>query len=394
MKGISDLIYIGNWNRKKPGDRLSGKHVDSSRLVVPFSGKVGLSKTNRRNFPTKFCNLLIIYFLFSGIYASSQAANPDIQSIGEFISRGIEYTLNNDFRRAEEIYNRLIAQYPHHPIGYFYKSATLQAEMLDAEDYARKEEFYRLIDQTLAAADSLKADQSQDAWFWFYEGSAYLYRSFMKSKESKWFAAFSDAKKGVGHLERALAIDSSLYDAYLGIGSFKYWKSARAKFLLWLPFISDERQEGIQMVRESITKGKFTYWIGRDQLSWILMDAGHCEEALAIARENLAAHPQSRFFKWTLVEAAYKCQKFDLCLQIYQELLREIQQIPQNNHYNEVECLLRISEIFADRGEWQNAYHFADTALKLNLDEAIRERVKHKLSQALKIRNEAQKHIN
>ena len=35
-------------------------------------------------------------------------------------------------------------------------------------------------------------------------------------------------------LQQPFELDSAFYDAYLGVGSYKYWKSSKGKFLTWL----------------------------------------------------------------------------------------------------------------------------------------------------------------
>jgi hypothetical protein len=334
--------------------------------------------------------------VFLGLFLPLQlfGVNPADEEIRAELNRGIELTINNRFSEALHIYDELIQRFPHHPMGYFYKGATLQAYMLDAENYQQKSEFFRLMEQTIRCADSLKRNDNETAWTLFFEGSAYLYRSFMKSRLGKWFSAYRDAVHGVGWLGSALERDSLLYDAYLGIGSFKYWKSARANFLLWLPFIKDERQAGIEMIQKSIRKGMFSRWIARDQLSWILLDKGDCDEALAIANEDAKTFPQSRFFKWTQAEAAYKCGNYDLSRRIFEKLLIMIRDIPQRNYYNEIYCLTKLAAIEYQQKNWDSAYRFADLALRLNISKQIRDRAKKKLELALEIRTKAGDHLN
>jgi len=320
--------------------------------------------------------------------------NPAYEPLKSKILKGIELTINNQFDDAQKLYHSLIQEYPGHPLGYFYKGAALQAKMLDAEDYSEKQIFYSLMKKAIDISDSLKKLGKEDTWINFYQGSAYLYCSFMKAKEGKWFSAYSDARRGVKRLERAIAIDGNCYDAYLGIGSFKFWKSAKAGFLLWLPIISDEREEGIEMVRQAIQKGLFVYWIGRDQLSWILMNAGQKEEAFQIALENYRNFPQSRFFKWTLVEMAYRNNEFDICYPLYLDLLKAVRSLPGNNHYNELECLLKLADIELKRKDWKKANRWVTEALNLPLSPEIRKRAKKKLERLLKIKKQIDKQKN
>ncbi len=345
------------------------------------------SNINTRLIETYFVFSLLFILLSGNLFGLSPVQEP----LRTKIQTAIELSIKNQFETSISLYQELIDQYPNHPIGYFYKGATLQAQMLDAENYSSEKQFYNLMGKAIQYSDSLKSTGNADAWVLFYEGSAYLYRSFLKSKKGKWLAAYQDAVKGVDRLENAIKRDSLLYDAYLGIGSFKYWKSVKAKFLLWLPFISDEREKGIEMVRTAVEKGLFVPWIARDQLCWILLDAGKEQEALKIAKENFENYPSSRFFKWTLVETAFKCDSLDLSYRLYRELLQEVRQISQNNHYNEIDCLVQLAKIDLIRENWEEAFEYSHKALSLQLEKDIRERAISKLETALEIRTKAQK---
>ncbi len=339
----------------------------------------------------KFATILHIILILLLLAGSLSAINPGEEPVKSLISRGIELTINNRFAEAQAIYDGIIDRYPHHPMGYFYKGATLQAQMLDHEDLGRADEFLVLMDRTVRCADSLKKSGKADAWIYFYEGSAFLYRSYLKVKQNKWFGAYRDATRGVNRLEKAIRLDSLLYDAYLGVGSFKYWKSRQTHFLNWLPFVADDREGGIAMVREAVEKGTFAHWVGRDQLCWILQDAGQHVEALQIAKENCRIFPDSRFFKWTLVSAAFKAGEFDLSYRNYNDLLDSIRKLPDNNHYNELDCLVSMAEIELQRNNQAEALRFSDEALHLSLDKDVRKRARGKLEKALQIRNAATK---
>jgi tetratricopeptide (TPR) repeat protein len=331
--------------------------------------------------------LLKIHILLFVLTSYIWALNPHQESLKSTILKGIELTINNQFDEALLLYQQVINKYPQHPIGYFYQGATLQAKIFDSEDYNDLEQFFKSMELAILKADSLHKAGLSDPWIRFYEGSAYLYRGFMKTKVDGWFSAYRDAKKGVNRLEKALVQDSLLYDAYLGIGSFKYWKSARANFLLWLPFISDEREKGIRMVNHAIENGEFVHSVGKDQLCWIFMDKGDFGKALEIARQNHSDYPLSRFFKWTLAFASFGAEKLDLSFRLYGELLGEVRKLPSNNHFNEVECLVKMAEISIKLQNWDKAVELADQALSLPLTEELHKRAKNKLKKAAELKH-------
>ncbi len=322
-----------------------------------------------------------------------QALNPEQEPLKSIIESGIELTLTNRFEEAFQLYERVITDYPHNPAGYFYCGATLQARMLDMEDYRDAGRFYEFMDRTIQLSDSMINDGSSDAWSIFYGGSAYLYRGFLKMKEGHWYASYRDASRGVSLLEQAVTVDTLLYDAYLGIGSYRYWKSAKANFLTWLPFIPDRRNEAISMISTAIEKGLFVKYVGRDQLAWILMDHKDYETALKMAEENCREFPRSRFFRWTLASAAFRSGDLSMSYDLYQQLLQEVEELPDNNHYNEIECLVNMAQIEKLRHNWNGAFELSDRTLRTYLEPDIRERAKNKLRKALEIRQEASQYI-
>ncbi len=330
-------------------------------------------------------NILISHlslFLFPLIILARTPFAPAVQ---QQVELGIEKTIRNDFVGAEALFRELIAAYPDQPAGYFYLGATFQAEMLDAEQYDRLEEFQQTMARCIEVAKALQERDGSDPWPYFFEGSAHLYRSFMDSKQKKMLGAYRNAVRGVHRLEKVIALDSAFYDAYLGVGSFKYWKSSKAKALTWLPFISDERRRGIEMVQIALEKGNFVKLVGRDQLAWMLLDAGRTQEALELALQNHRLYPESRFFRWTLVEIYYRGEHWEEAFQAYGELLQMVRALPENNHYNEITCLLRLGEIYCLQGEFEKSRDLALEILRLPLDPQVRERAKPKLKQALEL---------
>ncbi|HQV32881.1 MAG TPA: tetratricopeptide repeat protein [Calditrichia bacterium] len=325
--------------------------------------------------------------------AGSRFIPPADSGMARVVSRGTLLTYQNDFDGAEALFDSLCEAHPESPFGYFYRGATCQARMLDGERFWELENFKDLMAKTIDLAEDLRAERPEDPWFPFAAGSAYLYLGFMDTKKGGMWGAYRNTVKGVDLLEQALAIDSTFYDAYLGIGSFKYWKSSKAKSLTWLPFIDDERERGMEMVQIAIDKGMFTRTVGRDQLAWIYMDGKRYEEALELAGSNVSLHPESRFFRWTYVEILFRMDRWEEAFPVYQGLLNDIRALPVNNHYNEMTCLRDMAKIAHRRGETARAVMYLEEMLALDLSEAIAERGAHKTKEARKLLKEYRREL-
>lgn len=341
----------------------------------------------------KTIHILLLFLMASGWCWGLFAQTPENPEIARRIEQGIILTIRNEFDQAEQVFRDLIADYPQRPVGYFYLGATYQAMMLDRENYDSLQAFRNVMQTAIQRAKDLLKKNKDDTWALFFEGSAYLYISFIDSKLGRIWGSYRNASRGVGRLKKILKYDSTFYDAYLGVGSFKYWKSSKMKSLKWLPFISDQRREAIPMIELAIRKGRFTQLVGRDQLAWIYLDDGKPEEALQLALENYRLYPESRFFQWTLVAAYYRSNRLEEAYQLYRQLLHEIRQLPENNHYNEIVCLLRMAEIEYRWTHYAAVEKLTSELLSLSLSEDIRKRSRKKRQQALDLKRKSTREL-
>ena len=88
----------------------------------------------------------------------------------------------------------------------------------------------------------------------------------------------------ISSLKKAVKIDTSLYDAYYGLGTFHYWRSAKSKILRFLIFRKDQ-QKGINKVWRANKKGRYTDVEGKYALVAIYYDCGDYEKAFALNQE-------------------------------------------------------------------------------------------------------------
>lgn len=165
----------------------------------------------------------------------------------------------NALNHADE----LIKMDPDHPAGYFLKAAIYDNIILDYLDYRFEEPFEDIVDKAIKlGTKKLKyIDKNKlppDHWLHFYLGGSLGFRGLHRFFKSEWFAAFSDGLNGVDHLVQCLEINKEIYDAYYGLGNFHYWVSAKSRFLWFLPFIKDQREQGLKELSLAIHKGLYT----------------------------------------------------------------------------------------------------------------------------------------
>ncbi len=282
------------------------------------------------------------------------------------IQNGIELSIQHDYSKAESVFQRLIADYPEHPIGYFFMAATIQSKMMDYESDQQSQDFYRYIRLAIYSAEKIEAEgQEHDLWSMFFHGSALCYLAFNEGRNGNYLKAISHGLSGISILKKINKIEPQFHDVGFGIGSYKYWRSQKTKFLNWLPFVSDDREEGIEMVRRAVEGGKYTKYPAINELIWILLDSGRANEAYAWALKGLEKFPGSRFFLWGASKSAFVLEDYSASAAHFQQLLDSIINAPFDNYYNEYLCRLKLAQCF------EKLDRFADASAQIEMIDSL-----------------------
>jgi len=275
------------------------------------------------------------------IIASGQAVKID-----SLVRQVINRTIAQKYGEALVLADSVARLAPEEPAGYFFRAAVLQARMLDYGGLEDEKTFFNATGTCRKLAQKKLRQNIKDAWAHFFLGSALGYEAFFLGKKKRYFEAFRTGWQCIQHLEAALKHDPQLYDAYLGIGTYKYYRSKMSKNFTWLPFVDDERAEGIRMVRQAIANGRYSRSAAINGLSWILMDENRSKEALVLVDSALTLYPGSRFFLWAAAAAAYRVERYDQAAVCYGQILQSLQNENALSPYIELVCRTRLARAY------------------------------------------------
>lgn len=294
-----------------------------------------------------FQRLPIIWLLLN-VFIIVAMANGQVDPSNELdslIQQGIEHSIQHRYGQAEAIFRRMIEQAPEYPAGYFFMAATIQSKMMDFEMENWESDFFHYLERTIQIARAVQQKQADaDPIAQFYHGSALCYLAFYESRQAHYLDAVRHGLAGISILKKVVARHPDCYDAYFGIGSYKYWRSQVTRYLNWLPLIADEREEGIRLVQQAVEQGKFTQPAAMNELIWILLDRNRPEDAYYWASKGIDQFPRSRFFLWGMAKSAYALASYAESVGYYQQLLISLTSDSLNNHYNEYICRLHLAE--------------------------------------------------
>lgn len=350
-----------------------------------------------------FYNLVVQLFVQYSLSYAQATDNAEIlqensgwpAKIDSLLPKLIALTTFQRYPEALAIADLVIKESPAEPIGFFFRAAVLQARMMDYENYGADEAaFFAATGACRKLAQQQLRERRNEAWAHFFLGSAMGYEAFVVGKKKKYFEAFRYGWDSIQHLETALKINPRLYDAYLGIGTYKYYRSKMSKSFSWLPFIKDERELGIRMVREALAKGRYSRTAAINGLSWILMDENRPAEALALIDSALTQYSSSRFFLWAAGEAAFRVGRYDRAAVHYQQILASLKNEAQLSSYLELVGRARLMRVYQAAEKGNEACQEVNLIGGLSLSRADRDRGQEFLEMAGKQRKNCEAAAN
>ncbi len=300
-------------------------------------------------------------FCLAGVsWADLTMESPQVDSI---IMRGLDLVHADSTDQAVDEFKKLIDIFPNDPIGYFYVAASIQTMMDDYRNYSYQDEFNKYMDLSIKMAEAKRKQKHLTADDYLYLGGAIGYRGIHKALTGNWPGAFVDGLKGKGYLEDALKLNPKLYDVYYGLGSYHFWKSLKSKIFWWLPFVADNRQKGIDMIKLAIEKGRFSIDDAQLALVRIWVENKEYDKAFAQIKMLQKRHLEKPYLLWLLGQAQRDNQMYDGAIQTYQQLLEALKSSPYYSPAGEVECRYDLALTYYDKGDWDHALAQVDSLL-------------------------------
>lgn len=340
-----------------------------------------------------FKELLLIFVLVL-FYVSSLSAINFTSDVDSLIQKGIEYSIKQNYTVAINIFKNIEKNFPDQPVGYFFHAATLQTKMMDYEIYSDEEEFLQLVDKTIVLAKQQIKQHKNNAKAYFFLGGAYGYLAFYEGKKEDYLKAFKNGFRSIKALEKALSIDNTLYDAYLGIGTYLYYRHRLSKFFTWLPFMANDREKGIRMIKTAMELGTYSRHAALNSFCWIALQERNYKEAWRYVSNVLQKYPSSRIFLWCAAELATKLKKYDLAVRYYREILQSLRDERKLSPYNEATCYQKIAQIFMQQNRWQEAYQVCKKVETIQLNGTIDQKLARKFKRIKAMQKICMKNFN
>jgi len=282
------------------------------------------------------------------------------------LTRGIELVFADRYEQSLALFDSLQAAHPGHPGPPFYKAAVYQTWMSAYRFNGFQEELEVNVQAAVENAERL-LQQGDDPWFYFYSAGAYGYRAYFKFRQYNWFGAYKDSRKSLKQLNQGLTLEPRLYDAYLGLGAYHYWSTAKSMVLRLLTFLMpDRREQGLQEIELAMRHGRYTRDEARLVLVTALYDYRRYDRALALLEQG--ARPLERQIMSELYlrgRLLGKTNRWAEAEAVFRELLQRLDDHVYASIGYKVESRFRLAQSLEAQGDLEAALGLAAEAVLL-----------------------------
>jgi len=318
---------------------------------------------NRNDIPVVFIVILILTTDLSKTYAQSSIKFAGVDTL---VDKAIDLVYQKKYFDAIAMCEQVIEKYPDNPMGYLGQAGVYHIIMLNYRVSLFDNQFDSLTTLAIKTGDAAIKIYKDDANAYFVLGAAYGFRGLNRIRKGQWFGAFKDGVRGVSNLMKAHAMKKDLYDVYYGLGLYYYWKSAKARVLTFLRLMKDEREKGIEYLKVSIEKGRFSATEAVFALIEIYYYEDRYQEAFDAAlslKDKFADDPTWNYLTAKILD---KLNRWEEAKNYFNTLLKllEASQFQANSylaecHYEIAKCCFETGGYETARIELQLAYELS-----------------------------------
>ncbi len=339
-------------------------------------------------------NLYILtIILLQGSIGLNATPDADYRLDSTLAVRVIDFISQEQYETALFLADSLIREKPGQPQGWFVKASIHSIRSVDYEDELDDDALHVSCDSVLVICRRLMNSGSKSPGLRFFSGSVLGYLSFHEYRCGNWLKAIKLGKKSSYFNIETLELDSTFWDAYIGLGSYYFHRSDKAGILRTIGLVSDKRELGLSMLKTCIEKGTFSSLAAKSQLTWLYIGQERYEDAISNARELLEMYPRRRAFLWSIGKAQIKSEHWTDAIVTYKTLLGSIREDKRNNRYNEIGCLHALAKANTALGEWQCVITSADEAFELKVSDDVAGRKSKDFKRLKEMKEEALKRL-
>jgi hypothetical protein len=265
--------------------------------------------------------------LLLGLLAAVAAANQ------ADIVRAQDLAYRQQYDSAIAITSAIIFRDSSDPAGYYWQGSILELVINDLGRKALVDSFYRLSDRAVALCRQRLGRNASDAKAQFYYGMTQLNRARLLGWQKRTLPALRTCFDVNPHLNAALALDTTLTDARLGLGVIEYFKVSAGRYVPILGGLFGSRKKAYSLVTAVADDEGMMAPTARFLLAYMFKEDGDCVGALGECSKLLSRYAGNRLVMRHMRDALYKAERYSEAVQVGAEIDSVLPRVTSDNKY-------------------------------------------------------------
>ena len=260
------------------------------------------------------------------------AFTPALAAISSDVLRARDLCYRQEFDSALAAVRTGFGRDTSDPAGYYWQASIIQLLIYDSGNKQLADSFYSLSDKAIGAARRRLSRNARDAEAHFYFGMTQLNRANLLGWQQRALAAFRALFEVTPHLNAALAEDSSLTDARLGIGVVEFFKASADKYVPGMRLLGS-RKKAYRLVTSVADQDGVLQPAAEVLLAYMLKEDGDCSGAVRYCRKLLGRYPGNRTTMRLMRDAQFRGGMLSAALATGRRVEQEIADACPGNRY-------------------------------------------------------------
>jgi len=251
--------------------------------ILPFKQLIinSLSNVIRVQDPDNVVAINFKYFYYFLLIAhcsllTAHSSNSQILSDAttrQHISQGLDKMYSYDFKESAEIFHKIKAKYPIHPIFYTLMAIQTELQYFPLKDYPVQQKIYLVyLNQSRKLAEAMLDKDEDDIEASFFELATLGYLAAYNADNQEFMKAVGVARKAYSYLKRGLVLTDKEPEFLFSSGIYNYYRveypetHSIIKSVIWM-FADGNKKLGLQQLdlatRKTIfVKNEATFYAG------------------------------------------------------------------------------------------------------------------------------------
>ncbi len=267
----------------------------------------------------------VIVLSLSIVFPKNALTNYE-DAINSLIRQGNNFSYNFNPKSAEQVYDKIIENYPNDPRGYYFKSELYLWFYLGNNNDEDLDKFNTLSGIAIDKAKVLQKNEKMLEMALLFEGNAYTLRAIAHGKAQNYLEMIWASKNSHSSLTEVLEINKDNVDARTGLGLFKFAMSQVPSSFQWalnMVGLKGSIREGITLLKMAATKGNYTKVPAQYFLAQILTEYLHDYNSADDWIEGLTkSYPNNLLFQYSDGIIKMKKRNLNQAEPIFQRIIK------------------------------------------------------------------------